>query len=402
MTEMTAEQWQVEVDRYVSGLQAMAGRSSPAPLFPGGPYAFSMLRTSVNADLISQFIRSNGDRNPLWTDPGYAASTPWGSPIAPPIFEACLAESVSMPPPPTVPGWNEMQGGAHRRYHAPLRSGDMVHAVDTWRGVDDKSRPGRPYRLFIKRAERDYIKQDGTVAVTLSSRIACLGTVPGSGHTSTGPDLSDRRRRRYTDEELAAVRRDYERELSGEGRRGAQPRLWEDVNEGDELAPMLKGPYDISDAVAFAGVLGICTGFASKWEELAPVLDLLVADPDTGAPHHPIDWHFQDSLAQLRGLPYAQAFGTHMEMMLVHPVTNWMSDHAFVVETDCRLTSVLLLGEISRVTGHVTGKLEEDGYRLVEIELQGQTIDGVTYGEARVRIALPSRNGKAPSDVLTH
>ena len=46
--------------------------------------------------------------------------------------------------------------------------------------------------------------------------------------------------RPYTDDEIAAIGQS----LAGERarRRGADQRWWEDVNEGDELAPLVKGP----------------------------------------------------------------------------------------------------------------------------------------------------------------
>ena len=45
--------------------------------------------------------------------------------------------------------------------------------------------------------------------------------------------------RPYTDDEIEAIDVQYERQI--ESRRGAEPRMWEDVSEGDELGPMVKG-----------------------------------------------------------------------------------------------------------------------------------------------------------------
>lgn len=48
----------------------------------------------------------------------------------------------------------------------------------------------------------------------------------------------------------------YERELAGETRRGGRTLYWEEVNVGEEIPSMLKGPYDVSDAVSFADAIG--------------------------------------------------------------------------------------------------------------------------------------------------
>ncbi|QIS14206.1 FAS1-like dehydratase domain-containing protein [Nocardia arthritidis] len=384
--------WESRIESFVSDLNAHRGRSAPAPLFTEGPYSFPLVRTRVTEELIRQFARADGDMNPLWSDPRYAAASPWGSVIAPPVFEACFGESPSKPKPPQVPGWNAMQAGAFRRYFEPFRPGDTLTAEDTWHGIEEKTRPGKSYRLFVQTSERSYRNQHGRTVCTVTGRQVATAARPDPAAAATGgPDFSGRRRRKYTSDELDAIRRDYERELSGEARRGAHPRYWEDVDIGESIPAILKGPYDVSDAAAFAGALGLCSGFAAKWQEIAPDLGRRPGDPDTGHPHHPIDWHLQDTIAQQSGMPYALAFGTHMEMMLLHPVTNWMSDFGFVVQADTQLRSPLLLGEVSRTTAQVTNKLTDNEHRVVDLEVVSRTLDGTTYAHATVRVALPSR-----------
>jgi len=213
-----------------------------------------------------------------------------------------------------------------------------------------------------------------------------------------GPDHSARVRRRFTTDELEEVHQGYDREISGQARRGAEPRLWEDVNVGDELPTIVKGPYDISDATSFAGVLGLCSAFAAKWEGIKADMDRHPPDPETGAPRHAIDWHLDDAIARQHGLPYAHAFGTHMEMMMIHPVTNWIGDAGAVIELDTRLRSVLLLGEISRSSARVTGKREEDGRHFVDLGLTAHTADGIRYGEGTAIVELPSKRDTSRSD----
>ena len=58
---------------------------------------------------------------------------------------------------------------------------------------------------------------------------------------------------KYTDEELVAIERGY----LAEERRGANIRYWEDVVEGEELKPVVKGPVITDDAVAFIGAVGL-------------------------------------------------------------------------------------------------------------------------------------------------
>jgi len=397
-TNMSLAEWNAAIDQYVANLNAIKGKSSPAPLFPDGPYAFPVIQRQVTADMIRLFARSNGDMNPLWRDPAYAANTRWGGVIAPPLLEACISESSSMPNPPQIRGWNVLQAGFHRQYNRPFRPGDIVHAEDTWLGFEEKSHPDRPYRLFIQSCKRAYIDQNDEVICVVTGRMACTATphIDDAGEDKgRGPDYSGRERRAFTADELRRVHEGYDLEVSGEARRGSVPRFWEDVNVGDELPTMLKGPYDISDAVSFAGVLGLCSAFASKWQLIKPDLGRAPPDPQTGAPRHPIDWHLEDAIGQQHGLPYAHAFGTQMEMMMLHPVTNWIGDAGMVVEIDTQLRSIFMHGEISETTGRVTGKRVKEGRHLVELSQVSRTIDGVVYGKGTILVQLPSRDGNA-------
>jgi hypothetical protein len=53
------------------------------------------------------------------------------------------------------------------------------------------------------------------------------------------------------------------------------------------------------------------------------------------------DWHLSDAVAQVTGLTYAHAFGTHTETFMSHCVINWMGDDAWLKSFDCPLRSVL-------------------------------------------------------------
>src|SRR5207248_11652358 len=59
----------------------------------------------------------------------------------------------------------------------------------------------------------------------------------------------------YTDDEIAAI--DAARATEGEHRRGAEPRWWEDVEEGDELPSLVKGPMRVTDMVVWHTGMGM-------------------------------------------------------------------------------------------------------------------------------------------------
>ncbi len=394
MAETTSfKGWNEQIDCYHEEVNRTAGVTKPSPEVATGPYSFPLVSRFVTQDLIRLFAAANGDRNPLWSDSDYAAATRWGLVIAPPVFEASLSEHASLPDPPQVPGWNSLAGGTRRRYFEPFRPGFVMQAEDTWCGQEEKSDPSKPYRLFKQVSERSFLNQDGRVVCSIQTRNMCTATPPNDDG-SVGVDYSGRVRRRYSADELAEIQSEYDRELAGLTHRGAEPRWWEDVEVGDELPTIAKGPYDILDAVALVAATGNGVAFASKWAQMRGDLARRPVDGETGAPHHAISWHFLDSIAQASGIPYAHVFGTHLEMMLAHPVTNWMGDDAFVRELDTQLRRVMFHGDVARAGGRVARKYREGDEHLVELELSLVQQDGLTIAKGSAAVALPSRSGR--------
>ena len=71
-----------------------------------------------------------------------------------------------------------------------------------------------------------------------------------------------RERKKYDDVELAPLhrrrdRRDRGRSTHAESPRGAEPRWWEDVEEGDEVGPLVKGPLTVTDMICWHVGMGM-------------------------------------------------------------------------------------------------------------------------------------------------
>ena len=80
------------------------------------------------------------------------------------------------------------------------------------------------------------------------------GGTPGAGESRKYATLA---RPDYDDDDLRAIERTYDEEV--ENRRGAVPRYWEDVDTGESLPDMVKGPLTVTDNVAF--LIGFGTVF---------------------------------------------------------------------------------------------------------------------------------------------
>ncbi len=392
-------EWNAAIEDYIERVNRRIGETTPVPRQPVGIYDMAIARRLVTEDLILAFANAVGDANPLWRSSDYAAGSCWGGMIAPPLFESCISEMPGTPAPPQIPGWSLYNAGNLRRYLRPMHPGDVIRAEDTWLGASEKTRPGHPYRLFLQLAERTYLNQRDEVVCTMLGRTLCTATPPalleGGDRGGAVDRFAGRKRRRYSADELAGVHAGYDDELSGRSRRGGETRYVEDVAEGEPIPGVVKGPYDVSDAVAFFGAaLGYSAAFALKWQGIQSDLGRCHVDPETGEHHHIADWHLQDSIARTAGLPYALAFGTHLETMLSHAVTNWMGDAGILRSFDSRLQAPLFHGDLSRTSGTVRRRFTEEGEDLVELALEATNQDGVVHSSATAVVRLPSRRAR--------
>lgn len=335
MTTIDTEQALDDVlEEYLAEANAAVGEVKPVPARRITHHDYVLGFTQVTEDLIKMFSVANGDTNPMWRDPDYAAASPWGGLIAPPLFIYTASSVTPIPEPPAIEGFDLYAAGSRVEFHAPIRPGDRFSAEDVWNGVQNRSRPGRPHRTLIFNGERRFYNQQGDRLATLHCRAA--GTVLLPGSPPVGKSLQGRELFAYSDDELQEIYSHYDQELAGDLRRGAEPRFWEDVSAGDDLGLVLKGPLDILDNAAFLGVIGGGLGFADKWEMIRTELGRSPRDPITRAYHYQMDWHLADSSAQAAGMPRAIAFGVFMEMNLTHLVNNWIGDHGWVQEFETR------------------------------------------------------------------
>jgi acyl dehydratase len=388
---------------YVEELNAKIGETTPVPLVRKRHHEYTLAYRHVTPDLIRMFATVNGDTNPLWRDAEYAAGSPWGGIIAPPLYSDAIGAAIALPAPPQVEGLDLMAAGSTVHMYKPFRPGDEIHADDVWGGITEHSRPGRPYQTFIMQGDRRFFNQRGELVCVLSSRV--LLTVPRAGTPSGGAarPKPDRELRRYTEKQLQEIYAHYDDELAGKLRRGATPRFWEDVQAGDELGLVIKGPLDILDLAGFVGVVGSGISFAEKWAMIRTEPERSVRDPQTGAHHFQMTWHLSDGAAQAAGQPRAINFGVFMEINFAHAITNWLGDHGWVREFDAKITAPMYIGDTMRITGQVVRTYEEDGRGLAELALTGVQQDGLELMKVRAIVQLPhtGRPGEVAEDVLS-
>jgi N-terminal half of MaoC dehydratase len=400
---LSDQDWNEKLDRKIAEFNAGKGELKlPVPIHSimDNEYERGILNAFVTEDLIRHFADAIGDPNPIWRDRTYAQNTRWGGIIAPPLFESCISFGSSFGGRLRVPGVARLAAGNLHEYFGPIRQGEEFHCYDKYAGFTERKVEGKPYRMFIESVPRYFVNQRDEVKAIATGRNIYLATPPskrvtkvkGGKESTAGSKYDGKDYRVYSEAELKEIHDDFDAQLAGTKRQGKKVRYWEEVIEGQELAPLAKGIYDVCDASARTVVSCYVYAFAIKWGAMRNHLGTHPIDPLTGEHRFRRDWHYSDRAAQLFGSPLANAGGIHNEMTLVHIVTDWMGDDGFVVSMDSQDRRFNFFGDSTWVKGRVERKFVDDkGQRLVELFVWAENQDGDIHTNSTVLVKLPSR-----------
>jgi acyl dehydratase len=342
--------------------------------------------TEVTRDNVRHYAHGIGDDNPLWCDAAYAASTKYGGIIAPPSFVFPL-DRVFSGYVGGLPGVHAMWSGATTLWHRPFRVGEQIRTTAELKDlVPHETRfAGRAIQQIyhVEWYAGDDLVAEGDSWCFRTERDAARELGTKYDHVKAVQDYQ------VSAETLAEVREAYD----GERRRGAEPRVVEDVREGESLPRMVKGPMTVTGFIAFAQGWG---GLYIRANRLAH--QLLKKHPNLGIPNRygipdvPERVHWDDDLAALVGTPRAYDYGPERCSWLLHHLTDWMGDDGFVVSHSCQIRRHNVVGEIIWIDGEVT-KIESDarGDGLVHVSQRATNQDGELSASANAVVRLPSR-----------
>ncbi len=287
---------------------------------------------------ILRFAEGIGDDNPLWTDPGYAASSPHTTLIAPPSFIFCCLGSVQF-------GWRGL-GGFHAEtkvtFHRVIREGDRITARAFFDGFEGPV-PSR----FAGRRIKDYIRQEyrnqdeELVAEFICSRVRFERTEAQSRAARRTVQVPHP----WADDEIAVI----EEAVLAETPRGKAPRFWEDVQPGEEIDVITKGPLGLTDEIAFvasgAAPIPRLAGHRAALRLYRRHPRWAYRDPTTHALEPVYSVHYNDYAARLQGAQMAYDVGIQRTCWQVHSLTNWMGDTGFLKSITGQYRSHVYLSE---------------------------------------------------------
>ncbi len=358
---------------------------------------------------IAHFAFSLGDDNPLWHDPEYGSATRWRRQIGSPTY--LTVTGVNETPKFTAerkrqfrhlfPGAGEYVSGQSWEWYRPVSPGDdiyydialtSVHVVQS-----SKFTGGQSVHMITRDLYADHT--GGPVGMSETLKIASERSGSKKTNRHAGVELWP-----YTDEDIAAIDAIY----AAEEVRGAVPRYWEDVEVGDALQPLAKGPLTVTDIIAEH--LGRGMGHYGhgplrfQWKTRQKIGGFY-AKNSHGVPDVVQRLHWEHERAQEIGLPLAYDYGDMRMNWLTHLVTNWMGDDGWLWKLTGQMRAFNFIGDWHLMEGTVRGKRQEGRHCIVELEIKGTSQrDWVTCPGTAV-VILPSRQHgpvvlPEPSDAL--
>ena len=380
----------VITDDGVARLRARIGVPEPHPQPP------NYLRPGIDA--FRNVATAYGDDNPLWCSPDYGFGTRWESPIAsPPLVGGdtligedevprVAEEQRELMKGDPLRGVHAFYSASAREWWAPLYPDRRVSRRNALVGVIDKESE------FAGRAVHEWTGQvfretDGPL---LSAQYRLMiRTERRKARERKKYDAIELRP--YTDEEIVAIEEQY----ASERPRGAEPRWWEDVEEGDAVGPMVKGPLTVTDMICWHAGMGMglygVRPLRLGARNRARIPSFFFRD-DLNIPDVQQRVHWDAELARRAGNPTTYDYGRMRETWLVHLCTDWMGDDAWLWRLDCEFRLFNYVGDTQWLRGTVTRKYLADGGRPavdLDIAATNQRGDVTTPGHATV--LLPSR-----------
>lgn len=356
----------------VANLRAMIG----TPIRSERPYV-----TELTPDAIRHYAYGIGDRNPLWTDPEYAAAhgrTQLAPPSALLSMDRVFSGYVT-----GLPGIHAMYAGATFEFERALQVGDRLTGSATLKELIE--RPSRfAGRSFQQIYEIPFHDPDGHLVVT------------GHSYCFRIERDSARETKKYeeinvvwTPEQIAEIGQRY---LDEEARRrGAVTRYVDDVNVGDVLPSITKGPYTATTAVAYLlGWGGLYVRAHADAFDLYRRHPALAIPNEWGVPEPPERVHWDPILARRVGVPGAYDYGPERVSWLGHVVTDWMGDDGFLKKLDTQVRRHNVLGELVTLDGSVSSVDTATG--AVELTLNAVNQDGHESARGTATVILPRRS----------
>jgi acyl dehydratase len=334
--------------------------------------------TEATADAIHRWCDATGDLNPLWRDGEFARRWGHADVLAPPALLYAF-DRLSIGYRGGLPGVHSFFGGTNWRWHHAIPRNSAITATITF---------------------KDLVRRKSTFAEVSFQQISDIAYHDGEGRLiaeaeAWGMRTSRRAARKsgslnrleatsYTDEEIASIAAEYAAE-----RPRTEPLSGEEVSVGDRLPSIVRGPYTITNAIAFEQAWGgLFVRTHSDWFDFVQRHPAVGIRNHLGIPEPPEAVHWDRSFAQRAGVPEPYDYGPERIAWLSVLVTNWIGPSGVLSGLNVQVRKFNLVGDVTRCFGEVVGRERDgDGWRItLDVWATNQRDERTAFGTAEVRL----------------
>jgi acyl dehydratase len=344
---------------------------------------------------IMKFADGIGDPNPLWHDIDYARTTKYGTIVTPPSWIFSVFGGIQF-------GWRGL-GGFHSssevEFYKPILLNDKITPECYFLGFDGPKPSNFAETVIINKKEARYMNQRNELVASNKWFVTRIERGKAKGK-SIFSDIE--LPHPWTQKQLDEI----EKQVLNEEIRGSKTRYWEDVEIGQELGPVVKGPIGVTDEIAFliGGGAPIprlaANGVRLRQFQTHPAWSF--RDPSTCAlePIYSVHYNKEAAFAQ-GGLPMPYDVGVQRFCWQIQLLTNWMGDDGWVKKSSAQYRKFVFFSDAVWLTGKVTKKyVDENNEYCVDIETSAINQRDVNVMPGHAVIILPSKeHHTSPVDI---
>ncbi|MBV9512328.1 MAG: MaoC family dehydratase N-terminal domain-containing protein [Caulobacteraceae bacterium] len=347
-------------------------------------------------DTMSHFAYGQvGDDNPLYHDPDYARTTRWRALIGHPLYVGTMGLREAPAYTPELKalfrglfrGVGKYHSGSDWEFFRPVYEGEEVYSEYITKDVQVKQSSFSGGISVLDTYRESYFDRAG---LPIAYHDILFVNAERKGSATSGR-YKDIQRASYTPDEIARIEEIY----AAETRRGAETRYWEDVETGEPLPQIAKGPLTMIDMLGHHVARGIGSmyqhGPLKYAHQTRRKMPAFYTPDEYGVPQVQQRVHWDDQRARDLGLPTSYDYGAMRTSWQAHLITNWMGDDGWLWKFHSEVRLFAFMGDTHIVSGEVTGKRIEDGHPVVDVAVRCTNQRGEVTAPGHATVMLPSR-----------
>ena len=352
--------------------------------------------TVATSDAMRHFAFSCGDDNPLWHDPNYGKTTRWGGQIGSPMFFVSVGLCATPKPDAEMKalfkglfkGVSKYYSGVAWSWWRPLMPETLVYEEETTCDVIVREKSSFSGSTTVTEVYRHLYVDAGAAA--LACREESFVNAERAGSRKVGR-YADVKRQTYSLEDIARIDAVY----AAEQRQGSKKRFWEDVQIGEKMTPVAKGPLSMVDVIAYHMGQGLSHygigPLRYNWAQRKRMPGFYVNDR-YGVPDVSQRVHWDQERAQQLGLPTSHDYGQMRANWLAHLVTNWIGDDGWMWKLSLQTRAFNFMGDTTICDGEVIDKRVDGPHHIVELKLSSVNQRGEDTAPGTAIVILPTRD----------